>query len=119
MLTVGLSVFLVVGDPTNGKDFATGAAWLVAAVVLGPAIIICTVTAMRARNTARAVLLAVATALLYSLTAILTKSAVTELGQGVDVFFTRWEPYAGIAGQHSSRCRRRDSNPRRSARLLP
>jgi hypothetical protein len=97
-LTVGLSVFLVVGDPTDGLDFATAGAWLVAAVVLGPAIIFCTVAAMRTRNTARAVLLALATALLYSLTAVLTKSAVTELGQGIDVFLTSWEPYAGIAG---------------------
>jgi drug/metabolite transporter (DMT)-like permease len=96
-LSVALAVFLVVGDPTEGKDFATTRAWLVAAAVLGPAIAVCLVAAMRTSQTARAVLLALATALLYSVTAVLTKAAVTELGGGLDVFFTSWEPYVGIA----------------------
>jgi drug/metabolite transporter (DMT)-like permease len=96
-LSVGLAVFLVVGDPTEGKDFASTHAWILATVVLGPVIVICTVAAMSTRNTARAVLLALATALLYSLTAVLTKSAVTELGEGLEAFFTSWEPYAGVA----------------------
>jgi threonine/homoserine efflux transporter RhtA len=52
---------------------------------------------MRTRHTARAVLLALATALLYSVTAVLTKAAVTELGDGIGVFLTSWEPYVGIA----------------------
>ena len=55
------------------------------------------VAGMRARNATRAVLLALATALIYSLTAVLTKSAVTELGEGAQAFFTSWEPYAGVA----------------------
>src|SRR3954469_9583323 len=37
-LSVALAVFLVVGDPTDGKDFASTRAWIVAAAVLGPAI---------------------------------------------------------------------------------
>jgi drug/metabolite transporter (DMT)-like permease len=97
-LSVGLAVFLVVGNPTEGKDFASTHAWVLAAVVIGPAIAICTIAAMRTRNTARAVLLALATALLYSLTAVLTKSAITELGEGLEAFFTSWEPYAVVAG---------------------
>jgi drug/metabolite transporter (DMT)-like permease len=96
-LSVALAVFLVVGDPTEGRDFATTRAWVVAAAVLGPAIAVCLVAAMRTAQTARAVLLALATALLYSITAVLTKAAVTELGDGLDVFFTSWEPYVGIA----------------------
>jgi drug/metabolite transporter (DMT)-like permease len=96
-LSVALAVFLVVGDPSEGKDFATAGAWVVAAAVLGSAIVVCLVAAMRTRRTARAVLLALATALLYSVTAVLTKSAVTELGDGIDVFLTSWEPYAGVA----------------------
>ena len=90
-------MFLIVGDPTEGKDFASPRAWVVAALVLGPIIVGCTVAAMRTRNTARAVLLALATALIYSLTAVLTKSAVTELGEGLGAFVTSWEPYAGLA----------------------
>jgi hypothetical protein len=96
-LTLGLAAFLVVGNPTEGKDFATTHAWVLAASVLIPIIAICTVAGMRTRNTSRAVLLALATALIYSLTAVLTKSAVTELGEGLGAFFTSWEPYAGVA----------------------
>lgn len=96
-LTIGLAAFLVVGDPTEGKEFATTHAWVLAAAVLGPVIVICTMAAMRTRNTARAVLLALATALIYSLTAVLTKSAVAELGEGLDALLTSWEPYALIA----------------------
>ncbi|MGZ4689799.1 MAG: DMT family transporter [Acidimicrobiia bacterium] len=97
-LTAGLSVFLIVGDPTAGKDFASSRAWVAAMVVLGPLIVGCTIAAMRTRNTARAVLLALATALVYSLTAVITKAAVTELGEGLHAFFTSWEPYAGVVG---------------------
>jgi drug/metabolite transporter (DMT)-like permease len=96
-LSVALAVFLVVGDPSEGKDFATGRAWVIAAAVLGPAIAACLLAALRTRRTARAVLFALATALLYSVTAVLTKSAVTELGDGIDVLLTSWEPYVGIA----------------------
>jgi drug/metabolite transporter (DMT)-like permease len=96
-LSVALAVFLVVGDPSEGKDFATTRAWVIAAAVIGPVIAVCLVAALRTRHTARAVLLALATALLYSVTAVLTKAAVTELGDGVDVFLTSWEPYVGIA----------------------
>lgn len=96
-LSIGLAVFLVVGDPTDGKDYATNRAWLIAGLVLGPAIVACIVAGLRTRNTARAVLFALGTALMYSITAVLTKSAVTELGDGLDVFFSSWEPYVGVA----------------------
>jgi drug/metabolite transporter (DMT)-like permease len=96
-MTAGLAVFLLVGAPTHGKDFASTHAWVLAALVLGPVIVACVVAGMRTRNTARAVLLALATALIYSLTAVLTKSAVTELGEGLEAFLTSWEPYAGLA----------------------
>ncbi len=95
-LSAGLAVFLIVGDPSDGKDFASTRAWLLAIAVIGPTMVVCIVAAMRTRNTARAVLLALATALLYSLTAVITKSAVVELGEGLDAFVTSWEPYVGI-----------------------
>jgi drug/metabolite transporter (DMT)-like permease len=97
-LSGGLAVFLVVGAPTEGRDFASEQAWVIAALVLLPIIVGCTIAGMRTRNTARAVLLALATALLYSMTAVLTKSAVTELGEGAAAFFTSWEPYALVVG---------------------
>ncbi len=95
-LSAGLAVFLIVGDPTDGKDFASTRSWLIAIAVLGPVMVGCVVAAMRTRNTARAVLLALATAVLYSMTAVVTKSAVVELGEGLHAFVTSWEPYVGI-----------------------
>jgi drug/metabolite transporter (DMT)-like permease len=94
-LSLGLAVFLVVGDPTEGKDFATTRAWLLALAILGPTIVVLVGGAMRRRNTRRAVLLALATAILYAITAVNTKSAVAELQQGIDVLLTSWEPYVG------------------------
>jgi len=48
-MSVGLAVFLVVGAPTEGRDFASTHAWVVAALVLGPVIAACTIAAMRTR----------------------------------------------------------------------
>jgi drug/metabolite transporter (DMT)-like permease len=95
-LSAGLAVFLIVGDPTEGKDFASTRAWVTTIALLGPVMVVCVVAAMRTRNTARAVLLALATAVLYSITAVITKSAVVELGEGLDAFLTSWEPYVGV-----------------------
>jgi drug/metabolite transporter (DMT)-like permease len=57
-LSLGLAVFLVVGDPTEGKDFASTQAWLLALAILGPMMVVLVTAAMRTRNTRRAVLLA-------------------------------------------------------------
>jgi drug/metabolite transporter (DMT)-like permease len=96
-LTVALTVFLLVGEPTAGKDFASDRAWIVTALVLGPVIAGCWIAATRVRGTARAVLLALATAVLYAITAVITKSAVTLLGQGVGELVTSWELYVGLS----------------------
>lgn len=96
-LSIGLAVFLVVGDPTEGKDFASTRAWLLALAILGPMMVAFVTAGMRTRNTSRAVLLALATAVLYAITAVNTKAAVTELTQGLDVLLTSWEPYVGAA----------------------
>lgn len=95
-LSAGLAVFLIIGDPTEGKDFASTRAWVTAIALLGPVMVVCVVAAMRTRNTARAVLLSLATVVLYSMTAVITKSAVVELGEGLDAFVTSWEPYVGV-----------------------
>ena len=97
-LTAGLAVFLVVGNPTEGKDFATTHAWVLAAAVLGPVIVVCIVAGMRTRDTRPGACSSRSRPrCIYSLTAVLTKSAVTELGEGAQAFFTSWEPYAGVA----------------------
>lgn len=96
-LTGGLATFLLVGRPSEGKAFPSGEAWLVAAALVGPAVVLSTIGGVRARGSRRAVLLSLATAILYAITAVNTKAAVTLLGDGLHAFFTAWEPYAGVA----------------------
>jgi drug/metabolite transporter (DMT)-like permease len=94
ILTVGLAIFVVVGDPTEGAETASVARWLVAAAVVVPVVAACVLWASRSRGVRRAVLLGVAGGVLYGVTAALTKSAVELLGDGIVGFLTSWEPYA-------------------------
>jgi drug/metabolite transporter (DMT)-like permease len=98
LLAASLAVFVVVGEPTAGADRAPLAAWLPTAAVLGAVLAACLVGAALSRRarrgTVRAVLLAVATGVLYGLTAALTKGVVTELDGGILRLLTIWETYA-------------------------
>ncbi|MGE3287926.1 MAG: DMT family transporter [Pseudonocardia sp.] len=94
LLAASLAVFVAVGEPTAGLDRAPLAAWLPTAAVLGAVLAACLVGAAARRGTVRAVLLAVATGVLYGLTAALTKGVVTELGGGILGLLTVWETYA-------------------------
>jgi drug/metabolite transporter (DMT)-like permease len=94
VLTVGLAIFVIVGDPTEGAETASIARWLVAAAIIVPVTAACVLWASRSRGVRRAVLLAVAAGILYGVTAALTKSAVELLGDGIVNFLTSWEPYA-------------------------
>lgn len=94
ILTAGLVVFLVAGEPTEGVDRADAGPWLVAAAVLLPATAACLVVAARSRGGVRAVALASATGILYGVAAALTKSTVSLLDDGLVGLLTSWEPYA-------------------------
>ncbi len=96
-LSVGLTVFLVVGDPRGGRDVAPPGQWLVVAATVGPVMAAALVAGMRSRGARRALFLAVVTGLAYGITAALTKSAVSRLADGPGAFFTSWEPYAALA----------------------
>jgi drug/metabolite transporter (DMT)-like permease len=96
-LTVGLAVFLVAGEPTDGVDRADVTDWLIAAAVLVPVTAACVLVAARSRGARRAVLLAAATGILYGVAAALTKSTVSLLDDGFVGVVTSWEPYALVA----------------------
>lgn len=93
LLAVSLAVFVVVGEPTAGADRASLDAWLPTAVVLGAVLVACLVGAA-VRRAERALLLAIATGVLYGITAALTKGVVTELDGGILGLVTTWETYA-------------------------
>jgi drug/metabolite transporter (DMT)-like permease len=98
-VTAGLAVFLVVADPSGGRDDATTAAWLVsfavAAALCGPLVL-----AARGRPAApRAALVGTAAGILFGLSAGLTKATVEQLDDGVLTVFVHWHLYAlGVVG---------------------
>ena len=96
LLVAALAAFVVVGEPTAGVDRAGLREWLPAAGVLGALLAGCLLAAAVRRGTARAVLLAVATGVLYGVGAALTKGAVDLFGEGLGVLLTSWETY-GLA----------------------
>lgn len=73
LLTAALAVFVLVGQPREGQDRSPVQAWTLALAVTVPLVAACVVAAGRAIGRARAVLLAVAVAILLGMIAVLTK----------------------------------------------
>jgi hypothetical protein len=94
LLAAALVVFVVTGEPTAGIDRAPPGEWWRAAVVLGVVLGGCLLGAAIRRGTTRAVLLAVATGVLYGLAGALTKGVVSVLDDGVLALLGAWETYA-------------------------
>ena len=93
-VTAGLAGFLVVADPTGGREDATTAAWLVS---FGAAAVLCAALAFAARGrppARRAGLLGAAAGILFGLTAALTKATVERLDDGLLEVATDWHLYA-------------------------
>ncbi|MFC5141784.1 DMT family transporter [Actinomycetospora rhizophila] len=97
VLVAALALFVVVGEPTAGRDRAPLHHWLPALVVLLVVLAGCVLLAGRKRGPRRAALLAVATGLAYGLVAALTKSVVDALGDGPVELLTSWETWALVA----------------------
>jgi len=94
VVTAGLAVFLVVADPTGGRDDATTAAWIVS---FGVTAVVCAPLTLAARGrpaAQRAGLVGAAAGVLFGLTAGLTKATVEQLDEGVLAVFTHWHLYA-------------------------
>ena len=93
VLSLSLAVFVVAADPTAGIDRAPGRDWLGVAAALTPVLALCLLGAATRRRS-RAMPLAVATGILYGVTAALTKSVVAHLGDGIVPLLSSWETYA-------------------------
>jgi drug/metabolite transporter (DMT)-like permease len=93
-VTVGLAIFLVVADPTGGREDATTAAWIVS---FGVTAAVCAALSLAARGRAparRAGLVGAAAGILFGLTAALTKATVEQVDDGLLTLFTDWHLYA-------------------------
>jgi drug/metabolite transporter (DMT)-like permease len=97
LVTAGLGTLLVVSKPAKGTDDASLLSW---AVIGGAAIGLAVFLFLLARGRApapRAGLLGTASGILFGLSAALTKTTVSLLGDGIVTVFADWHVYA-LAG---------------------
>ena len=93
-LTVGLVVFIAAGAPAGGVDQAALTTWLAWGTPAVALVVVGVVAGFQTSGTRRAVLFALTTGAAYGLTAALTKTTMSLLGDGVGTALTSWEPYA-------------------------
>lgn len=93
-LCFGLIGFILAGAPTGGVDRGAVHDWLVWGSPVVVLVIAGVVLGFRTSGTKRAVLFALTTGAAYGLTAPLTKSTMSLLGDGIPTMLTSWEPYA-------------------------
>jgi drug/metabolite transporter (DMT)-like permease len=97
ILVVGaLVAFLVIANPSGGRDDAPFGEWAIAGGACG---LVCGALVLFARHGSprrRAALLGIATGILFALSAALTKVVVDELDDGILDVFVGWHLYALI-----------------------
>jgi drug/metabolite transporter (DMT)-like permease len=96
LVTAGLAVFLVVGDPHGGSDDATATAWAISGAAIAVAAGVLVLAAAGKPPALRAALLGSATGLLFGLSAALTKATVERLDGGLIDVVADWHLYALI-----------------------
>jgi drug/metabolite transporter (DMT)-like permease len=82
LLTAGLAVFVVGAQARPGYYRAQLPAWIAVAIIVAPVVLGCVAVAARTSGRQRAVLLAVAVAVLFGVIAVLTKITMHELSHG-------------------------------------
>jgi drug/metabolite transporter (DMT)-like permease len=82
VLTAGLAAFVLVGRPREGRQPPAAPAWALVLAIFVPLVTMCVILAARGAGRRRAVLLAVAVAVLLPIVAVLTKISVNALGVG-------------------------------------
>jgi drug/metabolite transporter (DMT)-like permease len=96
LVTAGLVMFLIVADPSGGRDNAPAGEWLLAGGVIGMLTVPLTLIARALTPAPRAALLGTAAGMLFGLAAALTKAVVDRLDDGVLDLLVNWEVYALI-----------------------
>jgi drug/metabolite transporter (DMT)-like permease len=97
LLCGGLSIFLAIGSPSEGRASVSAASWAPAIVVLAAVIAVAALTRRHVRGPARATLFGLASGMTFGVNAALTKVVVNVLGgpHPLSVFW-HWELY-GVA----------------------
>jgi drug/metabolite transporter (DMT)-like permease len=97
LLCSGLSIFLAIGSPSEGRATVSAASWAPAIVVLAAVVAVASLTRRHVRGPARATLFGLASGMTFGVNAALTKVVVDVLGgpHPLSVFW-HWELY-GVA----------------------
>jgi len=93
----GLAAFLVVAAPGGGDAIPTGHNWIVVFVVIGTVSAGCTALGFTGPRWFRAGMFGSAGAVIFALSAALTKQLTTLISQGWSQVLTDWIPYALVA----------------------
>jgi drug/metabolite transporter (DMT)-like permease len=96
-VAAGMAVFVGISPPTRGIGAPGITAWLPALIAIAALVAVSAAAALRARGTARVILLAASAAAIYGVLDGLTKSTVDILSHRGAAVLTTWEPYALIA----------------------
>lgn len=96
LLTAGVSVVVIVGNPEAGHSGASLGTWGMVALVLGPLLAGCVVAGRIRGGELAAVLFAFVSGSLWGVFAVLTKEVVARLGDGVATVTRTPELYACI-----------------------
>jgi hypothetical protein len=95
--TAGLGAGLAIAQPSGATDAAQNTSWVIALTVTACFMAVLIAAAAGTRGEPRAVLLGLAAACGYALTAALMKNAMADLSAGAAQFFTSWHVYATAA----------------------
>ncbi len=95
-LVAGLSLFLILANPTRGRSQATGPGWIAVIAITAVAVAVLVLGAPRAPGRARARRLGAASGAVFALTAALAKGSGQVLNHGLYEAVTSWEPYAWL-----------------------
>lgn len=105
-VTAGLGAFLILSDPSGGREHAPLRAWLVAGAACLALCGALVGAGLRARPSARAFLLGCASGVLFGLTAALIKVVVERFDEGLGAALFHWQLWTliviGLAGMSLS-----------------
>jgi drug/metabolite transporter (DMT)-like permease len=93
LVVVGLALFVQVGSPEGNRSSASAAAWVTIGVIVAVVAAVLVVLGRRERGARRALAYGVATGVVYSFTAVLTKSTVDLLDGGIGNLVSHWQLY--------------------------
>ncbi len=94
VLSAGLAVFLYEVSPTGGTEVGEAARWAVAGPIAAAVIVVCMSVGRNTTGPWRAAFLGVAAGISFGVAAVLTKTLMHYVGDGVFAWINHWEPYA-------------------------